>query len=65
MVAIRFANSGRRLLTLAYNDKGRSVMARAPVFANSEAKKKATKALNKMLRELAKAPERSEVKEDS
>jgi hypothetical protein len=29
-------------------------MARAPVFANTEAKKKATKALNKMLRELAK-----------
>ena len=54
MVAIRFANSGRRLLTLAYNDKGRSVMARPPVFANSAAKKKATKALNKMLRELAK-----------
>ncbi len=54
MVAIRFANSGRRMLTPAYNDKGRSVMARAPVFANTEAKKKATKALNKMLRELAK-----------
>lgn len=54
MVAIRFANSGRRMLTTVYADKGRSVMARAPVFANTEAKKKATKALNKMLRELAK-----------
>ena len=65
MVAIRFANSGRRMLTPVYAEKGRTVMARPPVFANSEAKKKATKALNKMLRELDKAPERSEVKEDS
>lgn len=59
MVAIRFANSGRRLLTPVYAERGRTVMARAPVFANSEAKKKATKALNKMLRELTKDKEDS------
>ena len=59
MVAIRFANSGRRMLTPVYAEQGWTVMARPPVFANSEAKKKATKALNKMLRELAKDKEDS------
>jgi hypothetical protein len=47
------------MLTPVYAEKGRTVMARPPVFANSEAKKKATKALNKMLRELAKDKEDS------